>query len=116
MSAPVRPEGVRFWVAGDVVAWIAANADWSGAGQESPTEAALWWLAVWQAEMLVDTNTRKDWAQMLVDGIPALTLDELSEHLQDSHDHENPNPNPTHAEVDADIERQLEDFWVRSNQ
>lgn len=112
MSAPARPEGVRFWVAGDVVAWIAANADWASAGHDSPEEAAIWWLSVYLAEDFFSDLSGRERAEILRDGVSPVTLDDISEHLQDMHDHTNPNPEPTHAEVDADIEQDLKGFWT----
>lgn len=76
-----RPEGCKFWTGDDVVKWIAENVPGDKLGSSTNEEAAIWWHACLLAEYFNDLS-RKDMARELVEGIPAVGLDNITEELQ----------------------------------
>lgn len=97
----------EFKTGANVANWIEANVPASQRETHKTAEAAaIWWLACQQAESYREMSMR-ELSQMLVDGLPALTLDDVTEELTARRvdagvDELNP---------DTEIEADLRGFW-----
>lgn len=112
MSAPAtRPEGVRFWTGTDVAEWIEAHVKYDkvASGNE---QLAVWWFAVQNARIISEDYTLREIAEMLVDGVKAYDMDDVTEEVRARHGYESGEPDVDHVQVDKDIEDDLLNFFA----
>lgn len=107
----------RFKTAWDVAKWIEANVpDWKQQGHADPMEAALWWWAAQQVEVLRDMSGR-EMIGFIRDGSTATHPDDITSDIAARYeDLKNDELTETteverNTTIDAEIEDSLKDFW-----
>lgn len=110
-----RRKYTQFWTCGDLAAWIAANVPLSiiPASERVDTQWAIdkarWFWAYRQAEGFCDFR-RKDFASLIVDGMPKLTYRDVSRELQDAYTETS--ASDTDVSISESFERELREFWL----
>lgn len=107
-SEDKRPVGCRFWLADDVANWIAIHVEFRQIGYESSLDAARWWRSHQVAIDINECYKLQDFMELVHDGLPAMTDDDVSDELQAPH----LNDSPEQVQVlDEYIEEELSNFF-----
>lgn len=91
-----------------VVAWVRKHRtaeQLRSDGHKTPKGAALWWLAMQQADAYLNSFTRRDWAGLLLKGTTPLTLKDLQHELDVRFD------DGAYESVAAQVEAELRMFF-----
>lgn len=103
-------KGRRFWTNLDVIRWISDSVHLDDS--ETPEQAAIWWCCYRETETLVTSETIKSIARQLMDGWLAYDIDSVTFFVRGWTSPEGNEPDEANAAmIDADIERNLRDFF-----
>jgi hypothetical protein len=100
----------KFDTAAKVSAWIMANRPPDPADGRDTMTQALWWFAYEQEEQISYMN-RRERMEMLVEGLPALTEQNLTDSLTQEYE-DAPFANGDDESVNQEIEDRLCTFWI----